>query len=153
MYIFYALSIKYLALLSIGEEEGKGNWLVKEAYELFKFSSLNFAGNVEGRDIFTGEYDVVVCDGFVGNVSLKLAEGLASSMGRLLKGELRRGFFAKIGTTLALSALKRFSRLMDYAEYGGAPLLGLNGTVIVSHGASNQKAIADFKNLLEKKSI
>jgi glycerol-3-phosphate acyltransferase PlsX len=87
--------------------------------------------------------DVVVCDGFVGNVVIKLAEGLASSMGRLLKGELRRGFFAKVGTTLALSALKRFSRLMDYAEYGGAPLLGLNGMVIVSHGASNQKAIAN----------
>ncbi|WP_459933696.1 phosphate acyltransferase PlsX [Fundidesulfovibrio butyratiphilus] len=130
-----------VALLSIGEEEGKGNWLVKEAYELFKFSSLNFAGNVEGRDIFTGEYDVVVCDGFVGNVSLKLAEGLAMSMGRLLKGELKRGFFAKIGTTLALSSLKRFAKLMDYAEYGGAPLLGLNGTVIVAHGSSNAKAI------------
>ncbi|MFZ5428275.1 MAG: phosphate acyltransferase PlsX [Thermodesulfobacteriota bacterium] len=132
-----------VALLSNGEEEGKGNQLVKEAFELFKHSSLNFAGNIEGRDIFSGEVDVVVCDGFVGNVAIKLAEGLASSMGRLLKGELRRGFFAKIGTTLALSALKRFSRLMDYAEYGGAPLLGLNGTVIVSHGASNQKAIAN----------
>lgn len=132
-----------VAILSNGEEEGKGNQLVKESFELFKHSSLNFVGNIEGRDLFTGEVDVVVCDGFVGNVAIKLAEGLASSMGRLLKGELRRGFFAKIGTTLALSALKRFSRLMDYAEYGGAPLLGLNGIVIVSHGASNQKAIAN----------
>ena len=132
-----------VAILSNGEEEGKGNQLVKEAFELFKHSSLNFVGNMEGRDLFTGEVDVVVCDGFVGNVVIKQAEGLASSLGRLLKGELRRGFFAKIGTTLALSALKRFSRLMDYAEYGGAPLLGLNGTVIVSHGASNQKAIAN----------
>jgi glycerol-3-phosphate acyltransferase PlsX len=132
-----------VAILSNGEEEGKGNQLVKEAFELFKNSSLDFVGNIEGRDLFTGEVDVVVCDGFVGNVVIKQAEGLASSLGRLLKGELRRGFFAKIGTTLALSALKRFSRLMDYAEYGGAPLLGLNGTVIVSHGASNQKAIAN----------
>ena len=132
-----------VALLSNGEEEGKGNQLVKEAFELFKQSSLHFVGNIEGRDLFTGEVDVVVCDGFVGNVVIKLAEGLASSMGRLLKGELRRGFFSKIGTTLALSALKRFSRLMDYSEYGGAPLLGLKGTVIVSHGASNQKAIAN----------
>ena len=132
-----------VALLSNGEEEGKGNQLVKEAFELFKRSSLNFVGNIEGRELFTGEVDGVVCDGFVGNVAIKLAEGLASSMGRLLKGELRRGFFAKIGTTLALSALKRFSRLMDYAEYGGAPLLGLKGTVIVSHGASNVKAISN----------
>ena len=132
-----------VALLSNGEEEGKGNQLVKETFELFKHSSLSFVGNIEGRDLFGGDMDVVVCDGFVGNVVIKLAEGLASSMGRLLKGELRRGFFAKVGTTLALSALKRFSRLMDYAEYGGAPLLGLNGMVIVSHGASNQKAIAN----------
>ncbi|GFK95617.1 Phosphate acyltransferase [Fundidesulfovibrio magnetotacticus] len=139
-----------VALLSNGEEEGKGNQLVKEAFDLFKHCSLNFVGNIEGRDIFTGEVDVVVCDGFVGNVAIKQAEGLASSLGRLLKGELRRGFFAKIGTTLALSALKRFSRLMDYAEYGGAPLLGLNGTVIVSHGASNQKAIANAVDMAGK---
>ena len=132
-----------VATLSNGEEEGKGNQLVKEAFELFKHSSLSFVGNIEGRDLFTGEVDVVVCDGFVGNVVIKQAEGLASSLGRLLKGELKRGFFAKVGTTLALSALKRFARLMDYAEYGGAPLLGLEGTVIVGHGASNQKAIAN----------
>jgi len=132
-----------VALLSNGEEEGKGNQLVKESFDLFKHSPLSFVGNVEGRDLFSGDVDVVVCDGFVGNVVIKQAEGLASSLGRLLKGELRRGFFAKIGTTLALSALKRFSRLMDYAEYGGAPLLGLKGIVIVSHGASNVKAIGN----------
>jgi len=132
-----------VAILSNGEEEGKGNHLVKEAFELLKHCSLGFVGNIEGRDLFTGKVDVIVCDGFVGNVVIKLAEGLASSMGRLLKGELRRGFFAKIGSALALSSLKRFSRLMDYTEYGGAPLLGLNGTVIVGHGASNQKAIAN----------
>ena len=85
-----------VALLSIGSEEGKGNVLVKEAFDLLKLSSLNFVGNIEGRDLFTGVVDVVVCDGFVGNVAIKLGEGLASSLGRLLKGELRRGFFAKI---------------------------------------------------------
>ncbi|MEF3697862.1 phosphate acyltransferase PlsX [Desulfolutivibrio sp.] len=136
-----------VALLSIGEEQGKGNLQVKEAFELMRMSSLNFMGNVEGRDLFTGDVDVVVCDGFVGNVVLKQSEGLASSLGRLLKGELRRGFFGKIGTMLALSSLKRFSRLVDYAEYGGAPFLGLEGICLVCHGASNSKAIANAVNM------
>jgi len=131
-----------VALLSNGEESGKGNLLVKEAFDLLRLSSLNFVGNIEGRDLFTGNVDVVVCDGFVGNVVVKQAEGLASSLGRLLKGELRRGFFGKIGTMLALNALKRFSRLVDYAEYGGAPLLGLKGICLICHGASNSKAMS-----------
>ncbi len=131
-----------VALLSNGEESGKGNMLVKEAFELLRLSSLNFVGNIEGRDLFTGNVDVVVCDGFVGNVVVKQAEGLATSLGRLLKGELRRGFFGKIGTMLALNALKRFSRLVDYAEYGGAPLLGLKGICLICHGASNSKAMS-----------
>jgi len=132
-----------VGLMSIGEEEGKGNIQVIEAFELFRMSSLNFVGNVEGRDLFTGDVDVVVCDGFVGNVALKLSEGLGSSLGRILRGELKRGFFAQIGTILALAALKRFGRLMDYAEYGGAPLIGLKGIAIVCHGKSNAKAIAN----------
>lgn len=131
-----------VALLSNGEEPGKGNHAVKEAYDLLQQSSLNFVGNIEGRDLFVGNVDVVVCDGFVGNVVVKQAEGLATSLGRLLKGEMRRGFFGKIGTMLALNALKRFSRLVDYAEYGGAPLLGLNGICLICHGASNSKAIS-----------
>lgn len=131
-----------VALLSNGEEPGKGNHVVKDAFELLRASSLNFVGNIEGRDLFVGDVDVVVCDGFVGNVVVKQAEGLATSLGRLLKGELRRGFFGKIGTMLALNALKRFSRLVDYAEYGGAPLLGLNGICLICHGASNSKAMA-----------
>ena len=131
-----------VALLSNGEESGKGNLLVKETFDLLRLSSLNFVGNIEGRDLFTGNVDVVVCDGFVGNVVVKQAEGLASSLGRLLKGELRRGFFGKIGTMLALNALKRFSRLVDYAEYGGAPLLGLKGICLICHGASNSKAMS-----------
>lgn len=131
-----------VALLSNGEEPGKGNHAVKEAFELLQQSSLNFVGNIEGRDLFAGNVDVVVCDGFVGNVVVKQAEGLATSLGRLLKGEMRRGFFGKIGTMLALNALKRFSRLVDYAEYGGAPLLGLKGSCLICHGASNSKAMS-----------
>lgn len=130
-----------VGLLSIGEEEGKGNEQVREAYDLLRQSSLNFIGNVEGRDIFTGNVDVVVCDGFVGNVCLKLSEGLAKSIGRMLKAELLRDWVSRLGTLLTMGALKRFRRLTDYAEYGGAPLLGLKGIVIVCHGASSERAI------------
>lgn len=132
-----------IGLLSIGEEEGKGNTLVKEAYDIFKMAqNLNFMGNVEGRDLFTGDVDVVVCDGFVGNVALKLSEGLATSLSRILKRELLNSTLAaKVGTFLAKGAFKRFARFVDYAEYGGAPLLGLQGIVIVCHGKSNSKAI------------
>lgn len=132
-----------LGLLSIGEEEGKGNTLVKETYELLKLvQNLNFVGNVEGRDIFTGEVDVIVCDGFVGNVALKLAEGLASSIARILKRELLGTPVAKFGAFLSKGAFKRFTRVVDYAEYGGAPLLGLNGIAVVAHGRSNVKAVS-----------
>lgn len=134
-----------IGLLSIGEEEGKGNTLVKEAYDIFKMAkNINFVGNVEGRDMFTGDVDIIVCDGFVGNVALKLAEGLSSSLSRLLKRELLTSTLAaKIGTFLAKGAFKRFARFVDYAEYGGAPLLGLQGIVIVCHGRSNALAIAN----------
>ena len=132
-----------IGLLSIGEEEGKGNTLVKEAYDIFKMAqNLNFVGNVEGRDLFTGDMDIIVCDGFVGNVALKLSEGLAASMSRILKRELLgSSLAAKLGTFLAKGAFKRFARFVDYAEYGGAPLLGLQGIAIVCHGKSNVKAI------------
>lgn len=132
-----------VGLLSIGEEEGKGNSQVKEAYDLLKMAkNLNFAGNIEGRDLFTGDVDVAVCDGFVGNVALKLSEGLGSSLSRVLKRELlSSGLMPKLGTVLAKSALKRFAKVVDYAEYGGAPLLGLQGISIVCHGRSNSKAI------------
>lgn len=132
-----------IGLLSIGEEEGKGNTLVKETYEIFKQAQgINFLGNVEGRDLFTGEVDIMVCDGFVGNVVLKLSEGLAASLTRILRKELLGSTLAaKIGTLLARGAFKRFSRFVDYAEYGGAPLLGLQGILIVCHGKSNERAI------------
>ena len=134
-----------VGLLSIGEEEGKGNSQVKEAYELFKMAqNLNFSGNIEGRDLFTGEMDVAVCDGFVGNVSLKLSEGLGLSLSRVLKRELlNSGFLPKLGSLLAKSAFRRFAKVVDYAEYGGAPLLGLQNISIVCHGRSNAKAICN----------
>jgi glycerol-3-phosphate acyltransferase PlsX len=130
-----------VGLLSIGEEEGKGNVQVKGAYEMLRKSSVNFLGNVEGRDIFGGDVDVVVCDGFVGNVALKLSEGLAVNLGVILKRELTSDLRGKLGAKLAEPNLRRFKRNLDYAEYGGAPLLGLKGIVIVCHGASNAKAI------------
>lgn len=132
-----------VGILSIGEEEGKGNTVVKEAYDLLKQTSLNFVGNVEGRDIFTGDLDVAVCDGFVGNICLKLSEGLARSFGRVLKRELKRHMLSRMGAALSMGSLKNFARMMDYAEYGGAPLLGLKSILIVCHGASNPKAVTN----------
>ena len=134
-----------VGLLSIGEEEGKGNSQVKEAYELFKMAqNLNFSGNIEGRDLFTGEMDVAVCDGFVGNVALKLSEGLGLSLSRVLKRELlNSGFLPKLGSLLAKSAFRRFAKVVDYAEYGGAPLLGLQNISFVCHGRSYAKAICN----------
>jgi glycerol-3-phosphate acyltransferase PlsX len=130
-----------IGLLSIGEEGGKGNVLVKSAHELFRKSSLNFIGNVEGRDIFQGDVDVIVCDGFVGNVCLKVSEGLAEAIISMLRTEMSKSFMAKIGYALAKQAFGNFGKRVDYAEYGGAPLLGVNGTGIVCHGRSNAKAI------------
>ena len=132
-----------VAILSNGEEEGKGNPLVKESYDLLKQASqLNFIGNAEGSDLFTGDVDVAVCDGFVGNVALKLSEGLAKSITNLLKRELKsNGIMPKLGAMLSMPAFKSFKKVVDYAEYGGAPLLGLKGIAIVCHGKSNAKAI------------
>ena len=134
-----------VGLLSIGEEEGKGNSQVKEAYELFKMAqNLNFSGNIEGRDLFTGEMDVAVSDGVVGNVAQTLREGLGLSLSRVLKRELlNSGFLPKLGSLLAKSAFRRFAKVVDYAEYGGAPLLGLQNISIVCHGRSNAKAICN----------
>jgi glycerol-3-phosphate acyltransferase PlsX len=130
-----------IGLLSIGEEGGKGNVLVKSAHELFRKSSLNFVGNVEGRDIFQGNVDVIVCDGFVGNVCLKVSEGLAEAIITMLRTEMSKSFMAKIGYLLARKAFGNFGKRVDYAEYGGGLLLGMNGTGIVCHGRSNAKAI------------
>ena len=130
-----------IGLLSIGEEDSKGNDLVRQAHDLFRASSLNFIGNVEGRDIFHGDVDVVVCDGFVGNVVLKLSEGMAEAVSLMLKEELQAGWLSHLGSLLSHGAFRRFKRKVDYAEFGGAPLLGIKGVGIISHGASPPKAI------------
>jgi glycerol-3-phosphate acyltransferase PlsX len=130
-----------VGLLSVGEEEGKGNELVKEAYDQLKDSSLNFVGNVEGRDIYNGRCDVVVTDGFTGNVALKISESLVETLGLMLAEELARDVRSKMGAALALPAFHRFKRRVDYTELGGAPLLGIDGAAIVCHGASPVKAI------------
>lgn len=133
-----------VGILSIGEEEGKGTSTVKEAYSLLKVAkNLNFIGNVEGRDLFTGDVDVMVCDGFVGNIALKLSEGLADAIKHVLKRELTgNGFLPKLGARLAKPGFKKFANHIDYTEYGGAPLLGLQGISFVCHGSSKEKSIA-----------
>jgi glycerol-3-phosphate acyltransferase PlsX len=130
-----------VGLLSVGEEEGKGNELTREAYEQLKDSSLNFVGNVEGRDIYNGRCDVVVTDGFTGNVALKISESLVETLGAMIKEELTRDVRSKVGAALALPAFVRFKRRVDYTEMGGAPLLGIDGAAIICHGASPVKAI------------
>jgi glycerol-3-phosphate acyltransferase PlsX len=130
-----------VGLLSIGEEIGKGNSLIKETYPLLENSALNFIGNVEGRDVFQGEVDVIVCDGFVGNVCLKVSEGLAEAAMQMLRDEIVKSITAKIGYLLARHAFKSFKKRVDYAEYGGAPLLGINGIGIICHGKSSAHAI------------
>lgn len=130
-----------VGLLNIGEEEKKGTEFMRETYELLEKSKLNFAGNVEGRDIFSGKCDIVICDGFVGNVALKVAESAAEAMQTYLKRHLLSDFWGKIGLIFMMPSLKRFKKEIDYAEYGGALLLGVNGVVIIGHGRSNKKAI------------
>jgi glycerol-3-phosphate acyltransferase PlsX len=130
-----------VGLLSVGEEEGKGTELTREAYEQLKESSLNFVGNVEGRDIYNGRCDVVVTDGFTGNVALKISESLAETLGAMIREELTRDWRSKLGAALALPAFKRFRRRVDYTEMGGAPLLGIDGAAIICHGSSPVKAI------------
>jgi len=137
----YDIDQPRVGLLTIGEESGKGNILVKEAYALLKDSPLHFIGNVEGRDVFQGDVDVIICDGFVGNICLKVSEGLAEAAMQMLRNEILKSFMAKVGYFLASSAFKAFKKRVDYAEYGGAPLLGINGTGIVCHGKSNAQAI------------
>ncbi|MDI3280900.1 MAG: phosphate acyltransferase PlsX [Bacillota bacterium] len=130
-----------VGLLNIGEEETKGNELALAVYAELKKSSLNFIGNVEGRDVPAGKADVVVCDGFVGNVVLKFMEGMAGAIFHLLKEELSRDWRGMAGGLLLKPAFKRILRRTDYAEYGGAPLLGLKGVSIIAHGSSNARAI------------
>ncbi|MGH9173417.1 MAG: phosphate acyltransferase PlsX [Vicinamibacterales bacterium] len=130
-----------VGLLSIGEEETKGNDLTREAHRLLKASRLRFVGNVEARDVFSGQADVIVCDGFTGNVALKLSEGLVEMVEDLLGDELQSTFSSQVGYLLSRRAFRRFRRRVDYSEYGGAPLMGVAGLCIVCHGRSSAKAI------------
>ena len=130
-----------VGLLSIGEEESKGNELTRSAHALLKNSQLNFVGNVEGRDVYNGNVDVIVCDGFVGNVALKISEGLVETVRYLLKESLKTTITRQVGFMLSRKAFEEFKKRLDYSEYGGAPLLGIKGVCIVSHGSSNAHAI------------
>jgi glycerol-3-phosphate acyltransferase PlsX len=137
----FGIEAPRVGLLSIGEEEGKGNELTKETFRVLKETGLNFVGNVEGRDIYNGSVDVVVCDGFIGNVVLKASEALGEMVSTLLRTEMTRSLPRKLAGLLAGDAFDALKRRMDYSEYGGAPLLGVKGGCIVCHGRSNAKAI------------
>jgi len=130
-----------VAMLSIGEEEMKGNELTREASSRLKQRTLNFVGNVEGRDVFRGNVDVIVCDGFIGNVALKISEGLVEHIGGMLKKAIKSRLTSQLGYVLSKSAFDDFRRRTDYSEYGGAPLLGVKGITIIGHGRSNPIAI------------
>jgi glycerol-3-phosphate acyltransferase PlsX len=130
-----------VGLLSIGEEETKGNDLTREAFPLLKNLPIKFIGNVEGRDIFSAQADVIVCDGFVGNVALKTSEGVGRFVREALRESLTRTVTAKVGALLSRQAFNDFRRRLDYREYGGAPLLGVRGVCIIGHGSSNDRAI------------
>jgi phosphate acyltransferase len=130
-----------VAMLSIGEEEMKGNELTREASSRLKQRTLNFVGNVEGRDVFRGNVDVIVCDGFIGNVALKISEGLVEHIGGMLKKAIKSSLTSQLGYALSKSAFDSFRKRTDYSEYGGAPLLGVRGITIIGHGRSNPNAI------------
>ena len=140
-----------VGLLNIGEEETKGNEQTKETYQMLKnMTTINFAGNAEGRDVPKGDFDVVVCDGFVGNVVLKFAEGLAKTIMKLIKEAIEGGgILAKFGAVLIMPALKKLAKKLDASEYGGAPLLGVNGCCLISHGSSNAKSICSAIGVAE----
>jgi len=130
-----------VGLLNIGEEASKGLGILKQVHKLLSLSPLNFTGNMEAREIFSGECDCIVCDGFIGNIALKVAEGSVETVGRLLIKAMKKGILGKISLLLAKTNLKRFKSSIDYAEHGGAPLLGVDGIVIIGHGRSNSLAV------------
>ncbi len=130
-----------IGLMSVGEEKIKGNELTKEAFERLQDSPLNFIGNVEGKDIYSGKADVIVSDGFTGNVALKVSEGVVETFSYFARTEIMKNFFAKIGLFLMKRNLKKIYKKVDYTEYGGAQLLGINGVCIIGHGRSNSNAV------------
>ena len=130
-----------VGLLNIGEEEVKGTGFIKDAYALLEQSKINFIGNVEGKDIYSGECDCIVCDGFVGNVALKVSESMAHAIMEFLKREIKSSLLGRITAPILKKILSNFKKDIDYSEYGGAPLLGVNGVVIIAHGHSSPNAI------------
>jgi glycerol-3-phosphate acyltransferase PlsX len=131
-----------VGLLSIGEEDSKGDSLTRATLPLLReLKGIDFIGNVEGRDLWTGGVDVVVCDGFVGNIALKTSEGLAKLVGASLRESMKSSLISQVGALLSRGAFENFKRRLDYSEYGGAPLLGVRGVCIVGHGSSNEKAV------------
>lgn len=130
-----------VALLSNGEEAGKGNDLIREAYKLLEASALTFVGAVEATDLFVGEADVIVCDGFTGNIALKTSEGLVEAIEHLLADEVAKTVTAQVGALLTRGAFRRFRARLDYSEYGGAPLLGVEGVCVIGHGRSSARAV------------
>ncbi len=149
VYLENVLGIKRprIALMSIGEEDSKGNELTKNTFSILKKLDINFIGNIEGKDIHLGEADLIVTDGFTGNVTLKVSEGIVDLMTSLLRREIKSSLLSKIGVFFLKSSLKKIKKKLDYSEYGGALLLGVNGVVIIGHGRSNVKAI---KNAIEQ---
>ncbi len=139
--VIFGVERPRVGLLSIGEEEQKGNELTREAFLLLKELPLNFVGNVEGRDLYNGRVEVIVCDGFIGNVALKISEGLIEAVSSLLKEALSSTLSSKVGYVLSRKAFQHFRKRVDYSEYGGAPLLGVRGVCIICHGGSNANAI------------
>jgi glycerol-3-phosphate acyltransferase PlsX len=139
--VTFGIASPRVGLLSIGEEEIKGNELTREAHRLLKASALGFIGNVEAREVYSGVADVIVCDGFTGNVALKISEGLVDVVEALLSEELSRTFTVRVGSLLTRRALRHFRRRVDYSEYGGAPLLGVAGVAVVGHGRSSALAV------------
>ncbi len=135
-----------VGLLSIGEEDGKGNEIVKEAFQMLKSSHINFIGNIEGKEVYRGNADVIVCDGFTGNVALKISESLAEMIGANLKRMFQSNWASKLGYLLLKPQLDAFKKTVDHSETGGAPLLGINGVVIIAHGSSSPKAIKNAIN-------
>ena len=135
-----------VGLLSIGEEDGKGNEIVKETFQMLKNSHINFIGNLEGKEVYQGNADVIVCDGFTGNVALKISESLAEMIGSNLKLMFQSNWLSKLGYLLLKPKLVEFKKKVDHSETGGAPLLGVNGVVIIAHGSSSPKAIKNAIN-------
>ncbi|OQX87364.1 MAG: hypothetical protein B6D55_03620 [Candidatus Omnitrophica bacterium 4484_70.2] len=143
--VYYSLVLNKenptVGLLNIGEESSKGTELIKQTHRFFSMSPLNFIGNVEAKSVFLGKCDCIICDGYVGNIALKVSEGLAEAIGKFLSDAIKKNLRGRLGYLFIKPSMRSFKKMIDYAEYGGAPLLGVNGVVIIGHGRSNAYAV------------